>query len=96
VSAGAPGPQDTGAMVARIERSCRREASAIRMRAAVAAEDQSAAALAAANGTIERRIARLRELRAELAEASSRIERDLTRAAREIARRADSTYPQTP
>lgn len=93
----APGADrsDPGAAVERVERSCRSEATRIRMRAAAEAEEQSAAALAAANRTIERRISRLRELRDELAAASERIERDLNRAAREIGRRAESTYPRT-
>lgn len=87
---------DAGAMIAKLEEKCHREATQIRMRASAEAEEQSAAALAQANVTIDRRISRLRELRTELAEASARIERDLVRAATEISRRAELTYPPNP
>jgi hypothetical protein len=88
-----PGP---GAAIARLEAKTRKESMAIRMRASAEAEEAAAAALAEADGAIDRRIARLRELRTELAEASARIERDLRRAAGEIGRRAEFTYPPNP
>ena len=88
--------RDPGNWAERLEEKCRREATQIRLRASADAEAQSAAALAEANGTIDRRITRLRELRTELAEASARIERDLIRAATGINRRVELTYPPNP
>ena len=85
-----PGAADPGVWVERLEHRCRREATEIRLRAASEAEEESARSLASANATLERRIARLRELRGELADTSARIERDLSRVAAEIRRRADA------
>ena len=87
---------DVGTAVERLQAMTRREAMEIRMRANADAETAAAAALGEANGAIDRRISRLRELRTELAEASARIERDMTRVAEEIRRRTELTHTPRP
>jgi hypothetical protein len=83
-------PADLGAWVEKLEEQCRREAMEIRLRGIADAEEESAKALAAANGLVERRIERIRELRDALAADGARIERDLARAAKELKRRGDT------
>ncbi|MGI8462515.1 MAG: hypothetical protein ACR2OC_12940 [Solirubrobacterales bacterium] len=79
---------DPGEWVRRLDDQCRRAALEVRLRASADAEAEVAAILGSANGLIERRITRLRELRNELADTSARIERDMVRAATEIMRRS--------
>jgi hypothetical protein len=89
-------PENPGRWVQQLEDTCRREAIEIRLNAYVDAERDATEVLASADSLIERRIARLRELRDELAGSSARIERDLVRAANEIRRRVAVTYPPQP
>ena len=86
-------PIDPGIWVERLQDQCKREAVEIRTNAETEAEEASAKALAEANGKIKERIAKLRELRDDLAERGARVDRDLTRAAEELKRRA-ATYSQ--